>query len=202
MGTTADKIGGILSQAESDLRRIIAEAAGEGDYRGVDMARQVAVSIQEIRDTVTERTSEGSPVMSSDAPSDKPKRKRTVSAGKSSRALYPRFAVNGDVLTKIGWSKRQKKEYTHRAPRTVFDRTVQAMVSLANGQAGPFTAEQIIDRVNKSEDEFVPSYQIYIVIALLRKNHCIRQQGRDGYVIPPDISTKAKEAWSGTHKDT
>jgi hypothetical protein len=56
-------------------------------------------------------------------------------------------------------------------------------------------AEQIIEQVNDLESDTIPSYQIYGVIGLLRKFNCIKQIGREGYDIPTDVSTRAKNEW-------
>jgi len=195
MSETSEKIETILSQTEGQLRDIIAEAAKQGDYRGVDAARHIAVSIQEIKGMVNERHSVPTKSDRIGMPSNAVQKKRKSVSKKSRSAGYPRFRISENVLTKIGWSKRQKSEYTHKVSRSIFDRTLKSMVTLTNGRTGPFTAEQIINVVNKSEEEFIPSYQVYIVIAFLRSTGCIQQQGRDGYHIPIEVESKAEEAW-------
>lgn len=202
MKTTTEQIATVLSNAESELRNLIAKAATEGDYRGVDAARQVAVTVQEIRERLGGSAPQASRFLASEAPSSGSQQGAKGTYRKTSRGGYPKFIVDRETLTKIGWSKKQKKEYSHRVPRSVFDRTVQTMNALGNGKAGPFMAEQIIEKTNESEEEFVPSYQVYIVIAFLRNARCIKQHGRDGYTIPSDISIKAKDAWNETVKDT
>lgn len=193
MDTTRPKVMNILSEAESQLRQAIADAAARGDYSGVDMARHVAVEVQEIR----ERLSSAAPPISSATRAERitAKRQSEDKVRKGRGGGYPKFVVENDTLTKIGWSKKEKKEYTHRVSRAIFEETLQAMAALSNGKAGPFTAEQIIEKVNKAGGDFTPSYQVYIVIAFLRKARCIRQEGRDGYSIFPELTTRGSRAW-------
>ena len=55
-------------------------------------------------------------------------------------------------------------------------------------------AEEIIEKVNKMEND-IPSYQIYVVIGMLKKMSCIKQVGREGYQIPTDFADKSKNVW-------
>jgi len=194
MNAMGPEIAVILSEAENQLRRLIAEAAATGDYSGVDMARRIAVEVQEIRERLNGVDSVPS---SATKPEQTSARNESEDKGRKSKGGgYPKFTAENDTLTKIGWSKKEKKEYAHRVSRAIFEQTLQAMVSLANGKAGPFTADQIIERLNKSGGDFTPSYQVYIVIAFLRKARCIRQEGRDGYSIFPELVTRANKAWA------
>lgn len=190
-----DKIVNVLSEAEKQLRGLIGEAATEGDYRGVDAARQAAVGIQDIRDCFIERTSRK--VLASDPspPNVKSAVRKGSASRKGTRSAYPKFVVGDDTLTKIGWSKKHKREYAQRVAAGTFDRTVQAMAGLANGKTGPVLAEDIISKVNQSDCDQVSSYQVYIVIAFLRSMGCIRQQGRDGYNIHGELIARAREGW-------
>ena len=69
------------------------------------------------------------------------------------------------------------------------------MTKLANEGTGPFTAEVVIEKLNVSTEDMIPSYQVYVVLAALRSLDAIRQVGREGYDIPMDISEKAKDLW-------
>ncbi len=181
----------IFNKAENALQQVIVEAAQERDYRSVDIARSAAVSIQNIQAQLS------NPAGNSGAKSHggKPKAKRRVSGRRAGRQGYPKFEVIKDTLIRIGWSKKQRGEYTHKTPRSVFDATTKAMATLARSGAGPFAAEQLIERINSTESETVPSYQVYTVIGLLRLTNCIKQVGRDGYDIPPELEEEAERKW-------
>jgi len=191
MEDKAEKVVEILTKTESELQEAIVEAAQAGDYRSVDMARNAAVNIKNLR---TQILNPGSKVEKG-LTKDKPNVKKKSSSRKGKKSHYPKFKVTKDTLIRIGWSKKQRKEYTHKASKFVFDKTVQAMVILAQNGAGPFLAEQIIEQANKNESEAIPSYQVYLVIGLLRNTECIKQVGRDGYDIPTELVEKAGGKW-------
>jgi hypothetical protein len=189
----SERIIGILSKAESDLREVIVEAAQEGDYRSVDMARTAAVNVNNIKVRIKNPSSKGQ----AKGVSGVAHRKRKGLSRKGGKSGYPKFDVKNDTLIRMGWSRKERSKYTHKTPRVVFDRTVEAMAALARSEGGPFMAEQIIEQVNHMESETVPSYQVYVVIGLLRKRECIKQVGREGYDIPTDVAAKAEKEWQG-----
>jgi len=191
MKEKAEKVIEILTKTESELQEAIVEAAQAGDYRSVDMARNAAVNIKNLRMQILNPASkvEQKSIKSTSHV------KRKLVLRKRTKTDYPKFKVIKDTLIRIGWSKKQRREYTHKAPRLVFERTNKAMVLLAQGGAGPFLAEQIIEQANNNESETIPSYQVYLVIGFLRMTECIKQVGRDGYIIPQDIVNKAEEKW-------
>ena len=55
MRANIKKIMDILSRAECDLRELIVVAAKEGDYLGIDSAREVAVSIKDLLGQISEQ---------------------------------------------------------------------------------------------------------------------------------------------------
>ena len=191
MKDKTEKVIEILNKTESELQEAIVEAAQAGDYRSVDMARAAAVNIKNLRTQILNPTDKANPrsmkVVS--------RAKRKATSRKGAKTDYPQFKVTKNTLIRIGWSKKQRQEYTHKAPRFVFDQTVKVMAALAQNGAGPFLAEQIIEQANNNESETIPSYQVYLVIGLLRKAECIKQVGRDGYIIPQDLVKKAEEKW-------
>jgi len=186
-----EKIQTVLTKAENELQEIIIEAAKAGDYRGVDAGRAAAVEIKNLKIRILKPSSKREFKTESDAMRSKKK----VAAKRHGRSKYPKFEVKNGALVRIGWSKKDKREYTHKVSKQVFYQTVEEMGRLAQGGAGPFMAEKIIEQVNNSEAETIPSYQIYVVIGLLRKLNCIKQIGREGYDIPTDIDTKARIEW-------
>jgi len=193
-----EKIISILTKCESDLQEVIVEAAQEGDYRSVDMAKTAAVNVHNVKARVKNPAAklETKPI------NDMSRHKRKKVSRKSSRLRYPKFEVKNETLIRIGWSKKERSEYTHKTPRTAFDGTVKVMAALAQNGAGLFTAEQIIEQVNNMESEAVPSYQVYVVIGFLRARKCILQVGREGYDIPTEIATRARKEWEAVLSNT
>ena len=185
------KIESILTKTEADLRQVIAEAAQAGDYRTVDVGRTAAVGVHNLKTQISKTSGK----VSEKHKTSTVRTKSKTASRKSVKRKYPKFAVKNDTLIRIGWSKKEHREYTHKTPRAAFDGTVKVMAALAQNGAGPFTAEEIIEQVNHMESETIPSYQVYVVIGMLRKRGCIKQIGREGYNISTDITVKAKNEW-------
>ena len=99
---------------------------------------------------------------------------------KSPRSAYPKFLRLKDELVKIGWSKREKKEYQHKAPRRVVDCLVDRLLSLG-GNGNLFTTEDLLPLHDPTDGADVPSYQLYVCLAWLRHENLVHQQGRQGY---------------------
>ena len=125
----------------------------------------------------------------------KSQKKRKKVTRRSQPAGLPRFEVRNGSLYKIGWSKKQRSEYSHKVPRSAYDAIANSMTKLANEGAGPFTAEVVIEKLNVSTEDMIPAYQVYVVLAALRSLDAISQVGREGYDIPMDISEMAKDLW-------
>src|SRR5262245_27490705 len=92
----------ILEKCEADLRALVGAAASSGDYDAVL--------------GITSWAKQSAALSSTSAVTEKPPGSAAQKKA-GSRASYPRFAKRGDQLVKIGWSKREKREYEHKAPR-------------------------------------------------------------------------------------
>jgi hypothetical protein len=191
MENLKEKIEAVLTKAENELQEVIVEAAKAGDYRGVDAGRAAAVEICNLKARILKPSSKGELKTESNVS----RAKKKVATKRHGRGKYPKFEVKNDSLVRIGWSKKEKREYTHKVPKRVLYETVEVMGRLAQGETGPFMAEKIIEQVNNADSEAIPSYQIYVVIGFLRKLNCIKQIGREGYDIPMELLTRAKKEW-------
>lgn len=106
---------------------------------------------------------------------------------------YPRFERDGVRLVKIGWSKKDAKEYEHKAPRAALEALAGALRALPGSQDG-FSMDQILP-VEDQDGREVPSYQVYLIVAWLRHLGVVKRTGRDSYsvtagkITPEDIST-------------
>jgi len=111
-------------------------------------------------------------------------------------ATYPQFLREGEQLIKIGWSKKEKKQYEHKAPKPVLDLLT---VSLLNaGQEGRrFTTEDILPLQEGGDGGEVPSYQAYLCLAWIKSEGLIEQHGRQGYSLtkPEALSASIQETW-------
>ncbi|MDD5064130.1 MAG: hypothetical protein PHQ35_05140 [Phycisphaerae bacterium] len=189
------KILDILRKAEEDLREAIAEAARAGEYRDVDIGRTVAVNIKELCERISGNGIKSSKPLETKEGSASRKKQKKVSRRNKPEGL-PRIEIRNGSLYRIGWSRKQKKEYEHKVPRAAVDTIVNTMSALAKEGSGPFMAEAVINKINATTEDSMPAYQVYVVLAALREWNLISQDGRDGYNIPPDVAEKAKTMWT------
>jgi len=185
----ANQIITILDQAERSLQEVIAEAAKAADYHNVDVARMAALEMDKLRKRV-----KGPPIV--EKPQDSQPSQRLTGKRRSPKSAYPKFAVRNGTLSRIAWSKKKRGEYTHRAPKVVFDQTIKAMASLFQTGNGSVMAEHIIERVGSNSPEHVPSYQVYLVINLLSDSGCIQKVGREGYRWSEQLEDNARKVWA------
>jgi hypothetical protein len=197
MDKVSQRIEPILQHAEQELREVIADAAKNGDYDAVDLARDVAARIKAMLPLVVRRAAPGqngkpsSPALHTTgvgAPAFP--RSRTGKKG-----AYPRFLVRKGLLWKYGWSKSDKKEYIHKVPKDVFEQTIAAIATLTQNGVSPLAADQIVQQIELA-GHAIPVYQVYVSLAFLRDRDVIQRNGRDGYVVVPDFAQRTGEAWS------
>ena len=114
----------------------------------------------------------------------------------------PVFQVDddGQTLVKVGYSKSDRREYEHRSPREVLDRLTSLVTKLGAG-GRRFTTEQILP---PGEDQLadLPSYQVYLCLALLVRTGLLVRHGRQGYTVPEgaDLKQAVDQAWSNLPK--
>lgn len=194
-----NKIIDVLNRTELELQEVIASAAKGGDYKLIDLARRYAVQIHEMQTALNNSTN--NPVSKAELKEDAPKVQMQASdistskKKKKKKSHYPKYEIEHNSLSRIGWSKKGKKEYSHKASKSIYSLTVAAMEKLSKASAGPFMAEDIIAKVNDTADQPIPAYQIYVVIGYLKDRECIQQIGREGYNIPTDIKEQSNSMW-------
>jgi len=131
------------------------------------------------------------------------RRERTQS-GLTLGTGYPRFVRDDDSLVKIGASSAAASTYEHRAPKAVVDAIVSRAVALSKAGSGdPFTAEALSDVGAHDDEQQVPSYQLYLCLAWLKRTRLIKQHGRKGYslVSPDSFVSDVEEAWNNMEQD-
>ncbi|MFW6106920.1 MAG: hypothetical protein ACOC8H_02045 [bacterium] len=199
---TVSRASEILRRCEAELKSVLSEDAAAGDYASVlqvtKWARGISDMLQQ-RDgsqrTVShgkaaaeERT--GTPGLqkgfhndraeSSDSGQRNP-RKRSRRKGGLQKSGYPKFGKRGDDLIKVGWSKKHKKEYHHKAPKHVAELLASALLdALENKEV--VTTDDIFPLADNGGAE-VPNYQSYICLAWFKKSGLVTQEGRQGYRI-------------------
>ena len=177
----------VLRHCESELRRLLTAAANVGDYDSVlkltSWARQLASLAASASDnTIAQKGSITVGTTSSTRP--------------VKRMEYPRFGRRGGSLVKVGWSKREKKEYEHKALKRAVDVLISTLIRAgANGRI--FKADDILPLADTDDGTEIPAYQVYLILAWLRNLGLIDQHGRQGYSItkPKELSGVVESAW-------
>jgi hypothetical protein len=104
---------------------------------------------------------------------------------KQDKTTFPRFVRVGDKLVKVGWSKKNKSPYEHRAPReAVLSIARHLMSSVPEGSV--FRVEELLPIPDAANGGELPVYQIHLTLAWLRQAGAIEKKGRDGYAARPE----------------
>jgi hypothetical protein len=200
----------ILREAEAALRDVVSEAVASGDYLatmrlaawGQELSRLTASPDADTRHLRTVPPP-SAPKELSDSQIAQPTDREGPSATHRQRSKdrkrdkdYPQFFRKGDLLIKIGWSKREKAEYQHKAPRDVLDAVVN-MLTTAGRNAETIAIPEFLPLTGAGGDE-LPPYQVYVCLAWLRKLGLIQQHGREGYTIgrPETLPEDVAAAWA------
>lgn len=112
---------------------------------------------------------------------------------------YPRFRRRGDHLVKVGYSRRLREEYRHKAPWATVE-SVSAAVANVGGGGRMFTPDQFIPVREAGAQTDIPIYQIYLALAWLRSLGLVKVHGRSGYTLNGvsngELTAEAKLAWA------
>ena len=179
-----DRAADLLRRTEAELRRVLSDAATAGDYASVVRVAAWARTVSEMVVDLAPR--KGKPTHEARTPSSahrEPPPSRSVPTASSARnGGYPRFFRQGDRFVRVAWSKRDKKEYEHKAPIAVLKALMVAMADKgADGRV--FATEELLP-IRDDDGAEVPTYQAYAGLALLKQVGLIEQHGRQGYSIP------------------
>ena len=108
MENSKEKIRSILVSTEESVRKVIVKAAENGDYRGVDIARAIAVKIHELQVQLEESSASLTVAKEKVTKIGKsPRRTKKSKRRKGQKSGYPKFEVRNGTLIRIGWSKKQ-----------------------------------------------------------------------------------------------
>ena len=174
----------MLSGVEERLAARLRAAAEERSYQDIPV---IAAVSQRVHDLIAElengkietRGNGTAELLSTTRTKLGPATISTTSGGRSTNRLaYPRFGRDGDRLVKVGWSKKAKSEYEHKASHA----TVLAVAeTLRNLEGKEFSMEDVLPLSDMS-GEGIPSYQAYLVLAWFCSLGAVRKEGRGGYV--------------------
>ena len=184
----------LLYHTENSLRGLIQEATAGGDYEVVMRLTSWAQFIKALRgpsqpESLSPSEAPGQQNAAADSetaakPLDDSEGHpvRKSARGGSNRSSYPKFYRQGDSLVKVGWSKRSKSEYVHKASRRVVELVAKAMSTVgADGRL--LKAEAFLPTADPTDGNEIASYQGYLGLAWLRHEDLVHQHGRQGYTV-------------------
>lgn len=166
----------MLRDAEASLRGLMRRAIEDQRYPDVAAIAHLADSVAKLSCSgIDALPAPTTPMRTSPVVASAPVR----SSGKKD---FPRFHRDGDKIVKIGWSKKSKSEYEHRAPRSVADALLSSIRSkFRDGQQ--FAATDVIPL--KSDEESIPDYQTYLALKWFHVEGVVTKHGRDRYAVEP-----------------
>lgn len=193
----------ILREAEGALKELIANALRNQQYDDVAtiaaMAEKLArlvnadVRAEQTPDAAISRTT---PQVHNRQPATKAVTNRSrqntdKSPAKKNQSTYPRFIRESDRLIKVGWSKKNKTSYEHRAPKeSVMAFLNHLMATVSEGEL--FSVEELLPANDPSTGMNIPAYQAYMTIAWLRGTDVLDKKGRDGYILNRHIGKNSQ----------
>jgi hypothetical protein len=177
----------VLSKAQVDLRELIQKALLEGRYSDVSNIAQLADRLARLTVADPDDGPVAYPNALAEVPADSDSAYPAPGTKLSKRDikhLFPRFERENDRLVKISWSKRDRKEYQHKAPRTVVDHVI-GYIKAKKGLGAKFVAADIFPMKDQRTKEEIPSYQAYLALSWLVQEGVIVKYGREGYALKP-----------------
>lgn len=168
--TYMDKTRKILKEAEESLRALVTGAAAEGEYDAVVELARTARAIEALW-------------VNSESESENVTSKGAISRPRSqgTRKTYPEFFRANEFLVKVGWSKRHRAEYEHRAPRGAL-MALASVLEKRRKHSNRFLTDDIFPLQDLKSDP-IPGYQGYVCLAWLVSVGAVERQGRQGYRI-------------------
>ncbi|MEZ6190410.1 MAG: hypothetical protein R3C45_03870 [Phycisphaerales bacterium] len=187
-----------LAVCENELRRVAAEALNAGDYAAARTVLGLAEAVCRLRGDASidggalADCAREVPGHKADPGKPNPTAKATRKQSRSAKAgVYPRFIRRDDKLIKIGWSKRHKQAYEHKAPQSVVS-AVAEHLRRHTRDGKLFTVDNLLPVPDPEQGGELPSYQIYLVLAWFRSVGFVSKHGRDGYMVShAELSEKA-----------
>jgi hypothetical protein len=191
---TLDRGSNLLQETETKVRALVSEAAACGDYASVVQLASWARTVSELVNGKSLRVSSALPARGSSTQNGA-KGPKQISLAKRGQRSYPVFFRQNDHVVRIAWSKREKKEYRHKADPSILKILAKSMAE--KGSDGRvFTTEQFLP-IRDAQNSEVPNYQAYVGISLLKQAGLIDQHGRQGYSIPrlADFKDAVEAVW-------
>jgi len=197
----------VLREAEAKLCDLVPEALAKRRYEHAGQLMELARMLADARSPETNHdagkrararasgTQAGPTRPRKPRPASRTRQARRNAKGKGS--AYPKFFREGDGLLKLGWSRKSKSAYEHRAPRDAVFAVAKRVAEVASRQ-NRFTVEDLGDVRIAQGDEPISSCQVYLCVAWFRRTGLVVQHGRRGYslpIAPAKFPAKVKATW-------
>lgn len=172
----------ILRGAEKDLQGVIQDRLRAHCYNEVASIAAVADQVRSLAEGGARPEKVKATPGSKDTPGQSKTKARVRGRSRQTASAYPRYERDGDRLVKLGWSKKHREVYEHRANKS-------AVIAFARTLAGAvvpgevFRVDSILPVFDSETESNVPEYQIYLAMGWLRHAGAIEKSGRDGYVL-------------------
>lgn len=175
----------VLVDAETRLRQMMEGALREQRYDHVAEIAGLAQGVSRVLQSQVTRDSRELSTLTEPhglRASVAPLSTKRPTRAKSRTVSYPKFERDGDRLVKIGWSKKNKSSYEHRATKDGVYALVRHLVgSVTAGEL--FLVEDLLPIPDGGDGGELPAYQVYLILAWLRLSGAVEKKGRDGYVF-------------------
>lgn len=191
----------LVRKAEYGLRDLMRQALEQHRYRDLGEIAQLADTLADLtgRAEIAVNVVHGSarPSSSSSALPRSAAAKPTPRA--SQRDEYPRFERDEDKLVKIAWSKKERREYEHRASNDAVLRVAKRLACDVK-PGSIFSMDKLMPFKDDNGND-IPSYQAYLALAWFRDLGSVEQRGKEGYVVLEGaLSTdRVTQAWGVLH---
>ena len=217
--TTIEEAAAICSNAEKALRQLMQTAITSGEYRHLPALARMAEQISQLAVRASLTVEQSPLAMETESlPSRGRQIRKCLKSGahisaqrrsnlpkpsvRSAKIGYPKFRRDGDEIVKIGWSKKSRTEYEHRAQKRVVDAVIKAVDSV--GQKNKvFTVESLLPIKDAADGTEIPAYQVYLALAWFRTEGLVNQQGREGYslLVTANIEKTVEDRWTALPDD-
>jgi hypothetical protein len=173
----------IVKSAEAALRDLMQRAVQAGEYKDLPTLARMGEQLSGMTVRIEGNETPSPPSAVASAPAVKKQPLVSEKPGKpKTKPAYPRFKREGDRLVKIGWSKSERSEYQHRAPRSVGHQLLLAIQGVIKNKP-IFAVEDLLPLVDPAEKTEYPPHQVYLALAWLRAEGIVAAKGREGYSL-------------------
>ena len=197
----------VLREAEAKLCDFVPDALAKGRYEDAGHLMELARTLSDARSPETNHgagkrartrasgTQAGATRPRKARPASRTRQAKRNAKGKGS--AYPKFFREGDSLLKLGWSRKSKSAYEHRAPRDAVFAVAKRVAEVALTRSR-FMVEDLGDVCIAQGEVPISGCQVYLCIAWFRRAGLVVQHGRRGYSLPvaaAKFPAKVKSAW-------